>query len=257
MDAVHQHPPARTYNANRAPLCRHSMKKGGGVRRRVRLATLSAMPALPVRGPRASHRSAILWPALLLALWVFPGAVSAQEPYDVLCDARVEVYSCHPPHPRGETLTLEELGARLHAFGAGTIVVKLRSGDVYTSRTYKVHGDVLVVGGDSLRPKDILHARVKATWPEWSTVAGLALGGATFLGSVGLIVDGVQWIGGAGGDLGATGGGALLGAGLFGGLGILLARETYTVLVQEGWEQRVVEGAPARQPSPETLAGAR
>lgn len=200
---------------------------------------------------------------LALALLVLTSAVSAQAVdrdlpvFDVLCDARVEVYSCHPPHPQGDVLTLEELGARLNRFGTGKIAVTLLSGDVVTSRKFVVRGDFVVVGGDSVRPRDIRHAYVRGTWPEWGTVAGLALGGAMSLGTVGLIVDGVQWIGGAGGDFGATGGGVLLGAGLFGGLGILFARETYAVMVQEGWEQRVVEGAPAGQPAAATLAGAR
>lgn len=182
--------------------------------------------------------------------------IPAQGPYDVLCDARVEVYSCHPPHPAGAVLTLEEWGARLRRLPSGTITVTLLSGEVLASRKFTVRGDVLLVGGDSLRPRDIRQAQVRATWPDWSTVGSLALGGAMFVGSVGLIVDGVQWVGGAGGDLGATGGGALLGAGLFGGLGILFARETYTVMIREGWEQRVV-GAPPRHPGPETLVGAR
>jgi hypothetical protein len=73
----------------------------------------------------------------------------------------------------------------------------------------------------------------------------MAAGGAMFFGGVGLIIDGLQWVGGSGGDLGATWTGAVVGAGLFGGLGIIAARERYVVMIQEGLEQRIVN-APVR-----------
>lgn len=180
--------------------------------------------------------------ALLVLAWLSTSFVSAQSgPFDVLCDSKVEVYSCHPPHPYGSVLNFEELRARLGGFGAATIVVKMRSGKTLTSHQFRTTEAALLLSGDTLLPRDIRTVYVKATWPAWRSVASMALGGAVLFGGFGLVIDGVQWVSGSGGDLGATGRGSLVGAALFGGMGILWARETYTVLIQEGLEQRLVD----------------
>lgn len=103
-----------------------------------------------------------------------------------------------------------------------------------------------MVGDATVRPRDIKSLSLRSSWPQWRSVVSMAVGGAMAFGTVGLVIDGVQWIGGGNGDLGATGRGALAGAVIFGGLGVLFARETYTVLVREGVAQRTVEfsGSP-------------
>ncbi len=177
--------------------------------------------------------------------------------YDVLCDATVEVYSCHPAHPYGRVLDFTELERTLNRFPAARISATLVSGTTLTSRRFKVRDNVLLIGGDTVRPKEIDALALRTTWPRWRTVTDLAVGGALMFGSVGLVIDGLQWVSGSGGDLGATGTGALVGAGLFGGLGILFVREHYHVLIQEGWEQRVVKGAPTPDPLTPTIVDAR
>lgn len=179
--------------------------------------------------------------------------------YDVLCDAAVNVHSCHPAHPYGRILDFGALERRLNGFPAATMTATLVSGRTLSSRRFKVIEQVIIIGRDTLSPREINRLALRSTWPQWSTVADLAAGGALMFGGVGLIIDGLQWVGGSGGDLGATGTGALVGAGLFGGLGILFAREHYHVLIQEGWELRVVKGAPAHHPPDGEipLAGAR
>jgi hypothetical protein len=161
--------------------------------------------------------------------------------YDVLCDADVEVYSCHAPHPSGLVVDYSELSRKLNYFGAAAITVKLISDETITSGRFKAAGKVLIIENDTIHPKDVRYLIVQARWPQWGTVAQMAAGGAMFFGGVGLIIDGLQWVGGSGGDLGATWTGAVVGGALFGGLGIIAARERYVVMIQEGLDQRIVE----------------
>jgi hypothetical protein len=170
----------------------------------------------------------------------------SRSSFDVLCDPRVEVYTCHPAHPQGRVLTFDELRTMLNHFGAGTISVALMSGANLSSRHFSAMESTLLVGGDTLQPKDIRFLRVTATWPNWPVVAQLALGGAMLFGGVGLVIDGLQWVGGGGGDLGAAWTGALVGTGVLGGLGILAAHKRLDVMIHEGIDQRRVLLPPIR-----------
>jgi hypothetical protein len=120
------------------------------------------------------------------------------------------------------------------------MIVFLTNGKRLESSRFSTTEQNFVVGRDTLSPTEIRYIRFKSTWPEWSTVGNLAVGGAVTFGTLGLLVDGVQGVSGSGWDLGATGTGSLVGAALFGGLGIWLARERYEVLIREGVEERTV-----------------
>jgi hypothetical protein len=178
----------------------------------------------------------------------FPGISvgMSRPPFDVLCDTAVGIRSCHPPHPGGAVLGYGEMRDKLDRFGAGTIYVQLISGESRSSRHFAAREGALVVGGEILAFDEIRYFIVKATWPEWRTVGNLAAGGAIFFGGFGLIVDGLQWVGGGKADVGATLTGGIIGAALFGGLGILLARDRYEVMIQEGRDQRMVLSDPSR-----------
>jgi|GEM_PF-4970663 len=203
------------------------------------------IPTFRATGSVARNVFMAMIPLLLCA-----GFATAQTPrgdpaalprFDVLCDASVEVYSCHPAHPQGDVLKFDELKSKLNGFGAGTIRVSLENGETLTSRTFKALDGVILVGDATVRPRTINSLSLRSSWPQWGSVASLAAGGAMFFGGIGLVIDGVQWIGGGHGDLGATGRGAVAGAVIFGGLGVLFARETYTVMINEGVQQRTVE----------------
>jgi hypothetical protein len=121
------------------------------------------------------------------------------------------------------------------------MTVSLTNGDSLQSSRFSTTARKFVFGNDTLSPTEIRSIRFKSTWPEWSTVGNLAVGGAVTFGTIGLIIDGIQGVGGSGWNLGATSTGGLLGAAIFGGLGIWLARERYEVLIREGVEDRTVE----------------
>jgi hypothetical protein len=185
--------------------------------------------------------------ALLFGL-AFPGtsASMSRPSFDVLCDTAVGIRSCHPPHPSGSVLGYGEMRDKLDRFGAGTIYVQLTSGESRSSRKFAARDGALMVGEETLAFDEIRYFIVKATWPEWRTVGNLAAGGAILFGSFGLIVDGIQWVGGGKADVGATLTGGIIGAALFGGLGILLARDRFEVMIQEGRDQRMVLFDPTK-----------
>ena len=194
---------------------------------RVRLATFGGMTARALA-------------VFVLFSGILAGAAHAagsSEPYDVLCDTVAGTAYCHPGHPghpSGKRLTYPELRARVNTFGAGRMAVLLVSGETRSARRFAALDTSLRIGADIIPLRDIRFVYLRSSWPEWSTVASLATGGALLFGGFGMVIDGVQWMAGGDADLVSTWRGALVGAALFGGLGLWLARDEARILVQPG-----------------------
>ena len=180
------------------------------------------------------------WIGVVVLFGALSGHAMTPPPYDVLCDSTVGIRACHHADPRGKTIDFPMLRAKLNGLGAGTLFVSLTNGGSLESSRFSAIGNTIVVGRDTLDPREIRSLFYRGSWPEWRGVATITLLGAYMFGFCGAVVDGAQGVSGSGWDLGATSTGALVGAAVFGGLGLWFARERYEVMIQEGVEQRVV-----------------
>lgn len=179
-----------------------------------------------------------------LAMGAAPAVAVSPPAFDVLCDSVAGSAYCHPAHPGGRVLTYSELRTRINTFGAGRMSVMLVSGETRLGRNFELLDTALRVGRDTIPLRETRYIFMRASWPQWSSVASLAAGGTLLFGGVGLVVDGVQWMAGGDADLVSAMRGSIVGAALFGGLGLWLARDEVRVVVQAGKKPETVDAPP-------------
>lgn len=191
---------------------------------------------------------ACLLSAVFPVLLAGAGNASAQA-YDVLCDTVAGTAYCHPAHPQGKVWSYAELRKRVDGFGAGRMSVVLASGETRFGRDFGLLDSAVRFGTDTIPLHETRFLYLRSSWPQWSSVASLAAGGMLMFGGVGLVIDGVQWMAGGEADLVATSRGGLVGAILFGGLGLAFARDELGVRIQPGKSPETVSVPPTNVPS--------